>query len=175
MSATAIAKLNEATVEVESSLLDQIIQSEPRFEIPVQVRQPSYTVRMLGQHAHAKLAAKNVCGNDSRDGTFRYDLKVTTTGVNEQGFSIDSRFPDTIYSRWSNDVFVASCEQLAGGIIAAVLEAYPEVTSVQCTIYNRVGSVEVDWVVGQEMPIAPRKATCKEVADGLQYKDNYRC
>jgi hypothetical protein len=174
MAKSATAKAVQTVVK-EASLLDEIIQNEPRFEVPVQLRQPSYTVFMKGQHAHAKLAAKNVCGNDSRDGTFRYDLKVTTTGVNKQGFSIDSRFPDSIYDRWSGDVFVASCEQLAGGIIAAVREAYPEVVQVQCTIYNRVGSVEVDWVVGQEMPIAPRKATYKEIEAGLQYEDNYRC
>jgi hypothetical protein len=175
MAATAKA-VSSTTVVESSTLLEEILQNEPRFEVPVQVRQPSYTVNMRNQQALAKLAATNVCGNDSRDGHFKYDLIVKTAGVNEKGFSIDSRFPDSIYNRWSGDVFVASCEQLAGGIIAAVREQYPEVVMAQCRIYNRVGHVEVEWHVGEEMPIAPRRATCKEISDGLQVQtDNTRC
>lgn len=135
-----------------------------------------YTLVLENQQAYAALLDKNVCGG-ATDGSFKYDLEITATKLDTQGFVIDNQIREHIRSKWNDKTHVASCEQLTGGLVNFIIaEMGTRLKSVVARVYNRTGYAEIVWTKGQAAPVGPRVATVKEKnAERKTYSTRQAC
>jgi hypothetical protein len=139
-------------------------------------KMPQYTLVLEGQRAYAILLDKNICGG-AADGSFKYDLEITASKLDAQGFVIDNVVRELIAKEWNDTTYIASCEQLAGGLVNYIrADMGTRLASVVARVYNKTGYAEIVWTKGQEAPVGPRKATQKEKnAERNTYRTKSAC
>lgn len=125
---------------------------------------PTYTLNLLRQIANAKLLSNKRCGlGDGTNDRFEYDMYIETDKLNSDGFVIDNAITEEIEHLYNFSFYQASCEILAGGLIAFVIDKLGgRATKVTCHITNNTGDVEVVWDKGDKLPEVPRAATWEE-------------
>ena len=136
---------------------------------------PVYRLTLSKQTARTVLIDKNVCGG-AENGTFKYDLEISVSALDNAGFVVDNRVVGTILNLWTDRTYVASCETLAGGLVQFVQKTMPaRVTRVVARVYNKTGHAEVIWESGQELPTGPRVPTQRELREEIKGLNRRSC
>lgn len=122
-----------------------------------------YRLMLQDQHGRISLIEKNICGG-APNGTFRYDLEIATSSLDKQGFVLDNRVISEIQNAWSDRMYVASCETLAGGLIRFIHSKLARRgVRLVARVYNKTGYAETFWEKGNTLPTGPRIPTPAEL------------
>lgn len=127
---------------------------------------PTYTLNLESQYAKAKLLDKHVCGG-AGGGQFAYNLRITAGSLDTNGFVVDNEIVQNLKTLYADREYIASCEQIAGGIIGFVIKnlgaGTKRLLTVECDVFNNTGRVSVAWAKGQVLPAAPELPTAAQV------------
>jgi hypothetical protein len=109
---------------------------------------------------HANVIPRGQCGFRVGQKRFSYHAHVEVTELDENGWVLDNFDLDRLFDRWAVGQWEASCEDLAGGGVLAILECLGDrAERVTVSIHpNDFASLEVDWQRGNAWPTwVPRK------------------
>lgn len=127
---------------------------------------PTYTLNIEKNYAQAKLLDKHVCGG-AGNGRFAYNLRITAGSLDTNGFVVDNEIVTSIVQLYNDRDYIASCEQIAGGIIGFVIKnlgaGKKRLLTIECDVFNNTGRVSVAWAKGQVLPAAPELPTVAQV------------
>lgn len=118
------------------------------------MNRPMYCQKRRGQFT-ASVVPRGQCGFAAGQHTFTYDVEVCTTQLDGNGFIIDNRDLDRLFDKWTKGEWHASCEDLAGGGVCAVLDVIGDRAEVvKCTVSpNAYADLECKWTRGMERPV----------------------
>lgn len=123
----------------------------------------TYRLMLNNQQGRASLIDKNICGG-APNGAFKYDLEISTSSLDHQGFVLDNRVIDDIPHEWTDRLYVASCETLAGGLIRFIhAKISRRALRIIARVYNKTGYAETVWEKGNTLPAGPRIPTPTEL------------
>lgn len=112
-----------------------------------------------------KLANAQRCGTARAD-SFDARVVIAARALDAQGFVVENQaYLRRVRAYYSGPMVVASCEQLAEGLVTVAYEMLGDrLAAVEAVVHNGLGWVEVLWQRGQKVPTMPRLATPEERA-----------
>jgi len=162
------------------------IEKEP-LKRKKEPKEPLSTINISPRKGHVHAIWKNICGGIKEHGgydggksvvaSFTYSAKVTTRGLDSNGFVIDNNAFTTIDTAvyWGKGPRKASCEQLGGYLINAIHSVIAErAHQISVEVVNPTGSVVITWTKGEKLPLDQIYATADEIRDSKR-PENVTC
>ena len=125
---------------------------------------PLITLKLHKFVVDAPLADFHVCGSGT-DQRFTAEMELVAQDLDGKGFVTDNAgFIDQVKVAYGRVMHVASCEQLAEGLVfLAHREMGPRLARATARVFNETGSVDVVWERGQVIPPWPAVATREQI------------
>lgn len=116
----------------------------------------------------ANVMPRGQCGFVTGQKRFRYEARIEVADLDHNGWVLDNADLDKVFDRWRDGQWQASCEDLAGGGVCAILSLLGErAERVSVTVSpNEHASLTVEWRRGDARPHqCPVKVEKEEAVD----------